>query len=381
MTVRKILLKLVFLLVLLFLLVAIIHAVENWRGERAWQKYANATRSRGAKVYVTEFQAPEVPPEQNFAAIPVFEKAFAGADAGELPSDALAFPKGGTPPARGNPVKGEKINLEAWRDYFLKVGLLDTAGENASSDVLRALEKYEPIFQQLREAGKRPSSRFPVKWELGFETPSPHIGLINQAGHMYALRMSAFLAQGSSAAAYAEFQQGLRLHRAQEQEPTLFSGLIRQVLLSSLLQPVWEGIAEKQWADAELRALAADLASLRIIDDLRFSFDSERGSLNTQMDRFGKMSFSNLTGTIAVVSGGASSGRDKAIALLLFAGYPRGWFRQNQVLMNDIYDSNLKRIDKIEAAGVASAPKDDRVESLQKSSLPRRWYYMLTSII
>ena len=41
----------------------------EWRAEQRWQRYAAEARSRGVKLLLTDFARPEIPDEQNFAAV------------------------------------------------------------------------------------------------------------------------------------------------------------------------------------------------------------------------------------------------------------------------------------------------------------------------
>ncbi|MEO7317979.1 MAG: hypothetical protein ABIZ56_03210, partial [Chthoniobacteraceae bacterium] len=47
------------------------HFFLNWRAERRWQTYAEAARARGVKLLLTDFEQPEIPDAENFAALPM----------------------------------------------------------------------------------------------------------------------------------------------------------------------------------------------------------------------------------------------------------------------------------------------------------------------
>ena len=61
-------------------------------------------------------------------------------------------------------------------------------------------------------------------------------------------------------------------------EPLLISHLVRIAMVQLMLQPVWEGLAEHKWSDAQLAALEAELAKLDFPAAWRLSMKSELGA-------------------------------------------------------------------------------------------------------
>ena len=62
-----------------------VHLWLNWAAEREWRDYCEAARRRGVKLTLAEFAPPEIPDAENFAALPMFQAAFA-ASAGSIPN-------------------------------------------------------------------------------------------------------------------------------------------------------------------------------------------------------------------------------------------------------------------------------------------------------
>src|SRR6187401_3782852 len=83
------------------------HYFLNWRAERRWQAYAVEARARGVKLALTDFERPEIPDAENFAALPMMRAIFtAGAKSPmELPATGR--------PSFGDPLKGERFDWES----------------------------------------------------------------------------------------------------------------------------------------------------------------------------------------------------------------------------------------------------------------------------
>lgn len=380
---RKAAFGLLFPSAVLVTLVLFIVVEENWRGRHAWERYVGEARGRGIRLDLSEFTSPPLPDADNFAAIPLFKDVFAASEAGKQVPEPLKFPdaKGEQAPKLGDPSEGERINLEQWQDYFRRCGLLSSISQNPAADVLAALERYEPMLNQVREAAARSGAHFPVRWERGFATQIPYISTVQQLARIFALRGAALLEMGNSATAYEEVRNGLRLCHALDREPVLISGLVRLSVLERVLLPVSSGLAAHQWAEPELRAIQADLSSFRLIDDLRFSLDSERGGSNLQMDSFVRMKGREMASMMAGFAGMGESAPHLANALTPWSFYPRGWIRQNQVTINEIYDAALARCAHIERAGILSAPVDTRMDEIGRGSVVRRLYHLFAGLI
>ena len=207
--------------VLATLLVAF-YLVEKARGESAWKRYQDEARARGVKLTLLEYVPPPVPDERNFAAIPLFQDAFLKPHAGQPTS----------PPAGGRgeaAVVRHRCSRSADRsrgvaEIFRRDEDAAATGENAAADVLKALEHYAPQFEQLRVAGARPECRFPVRYEDGAAAALPHLQVLQVRRQLYALRLSAHLALGDSAAATRTFSGACASTRRWKRKPTLHRG-------------------------------------------------------------------------------------------------------------------------------------------------------------
>lgn len=369
---RRFLVRLVFVLVCLLTLLVACTIVEGFRGRAAWRAYAEEATARGVKLDFAAFIPPAIPDAENFASIPIFEAIFRAADAQQTPPNPCKLPviKDQPLPSLTDPYRGKRIDLTAWQRYFVEVGLLPKAGENPAADVLQALDHFAAPLAELRAAGTRPHCRFPVHWERGFEAGLPHFGMFMDAAKLFALRTSAHLAAGDSAAAYDDFQTGLRLTTATFEEPTLFGGLVRISTAVLSISAVWGGLAEHQWAAPELLKIEANLAALDWLRDYHFSMASERGGLNFIMDTL--ITRPQRRGEILRLMAGVSQ-QSSLPSSRFYRPLPgTGWLYQNKVRANRFFDQMLARIDPAQRRLFP-----DRAVTLgsEHFSLLKKWYY------
>ena len=378
---RKTAIRLALTVACLIVLIFALRAYENRRGAQAWAAYRTDAEQRGVRLWLSDFVPPPVPDSENFAAIPIIQEIFAAAEERREFHSVLALPprtQGGWPPL-AEPLKSRRIDLVQWRETLTQTTPLSANGEDSAREVLAALADYEPALQQLRDAARRPRSRFPVKWEEGIAAMLPHFGTLRDASRIFALRMAAHLALGDSAAAYADWRDGLALYRALDHEPLLICGLTRIAILVQMENALWDGLAGRQWAETELHAIESDLASLNLLDDCKFALASERGENNSRLDEIARYSTRQFVEFFApgCLHGSHAGPRDYVAAVLV----PRGWFRQGQVRSNERYDRHLARIDSASGGVAPSSKTDDAGEMLRPNgpfgSLP----YMFATVV
>jgi hypothetical protein len=139
------------------------------------------------------------------------------------------------------------------------------------------------------------------------------------------LRALAELQNGQSDKAQADVNLMLRLVDSIRTEPILISHLVRIAMTQIALQPVWEGLAEHQWSDAQLAELEQELAKLDFIVDYKLAM---RGEMVLCQGGF----FDYLRhhpGQLSSLSGnGDTAPPAPAFAL---SRLPSGWLYQNQL--------------------------------------------------
>src|SRR5450432_2252993 len=284
--------RFLFDLACLVTLIALFYAEENWRGKHDWEKFKHEWEAKGEKFDFKDFVPPTVPDDQNFALTPIVLTS----DGKMIPQDKrdknfvvrlempLALNSDWPTNGSGNWQKARLINLKPWQDYYRALAattnLFPVAPrpQTPAQDVLLALSKYDSRIEELRDASKLPYSRFPLEWDK--DDPAaillPHLAVLKQCSLALQLRAIAELQNGESEKALDDVKLSLYLVNSIRTEPILISHLVRIAMVDITLQPIYEGLAEHQWSDAQLAELDSELSKLDFLADYEFSMRGER---------------------------------------------------------------------------------------------------------
>lgn len=368
----RILRRVLFVLACLITLVAILVVEENWRGKRAWDKFRTEWEAKGEKFDVKSFVPPAVPDDENFAMTPFLSPIF---DLNRLPlapeqsiyrdtngaNRALFFAKDfPSPKSSGVWAKSEPVDLPAWavaiqgQSNAPAGGAASLTRAGAASIVLKGLEKYQPVMDEIQTATRRPYSRFNLDYnnEIPASIMVPQVEVVKRLSQLFSLRASAERALGQNDAAFSDVKTGLYLAGSIKDEPFLLAGLVRASMLQLALTGVWEGLATHQWTDAQLADFETELGGIDILAEYEMQIRGERAMANGDIDYL------------------RTSGRindfidDPAHSSVNFGRLlPAGWFYQNELVINRMYqecfvplaDAANHRVfvDKTSASGTA----------------------------
>ena len=351
-------------------LVALFYAEEDWRGWHAWNQYRQQLEAAGERLdYKTLIPKP-VPEDQNFAATPFIKSWFTErtnydkrwADNYSLANQTIDSPASPTTATTVEDGNRHPTDLVAWGMAFdmirsghfdanrkFKSGNFDPAARTAAAPaVLAGLETNDTVFTELRDASQRPYSRYPVVYDL--DNPWGillfHLGNAKKVCQRLQLKACAELAAGRSDDALADVKLMLYLADSVKDEPFLISYLVRIACVQIALQPVWEGLAEHAWSDAQLQELQARFLPYDFVADLKQPLDGERdaGILTADLLARGKYHLNDLTDD--------PSHSRSTFANLFGRVAPRGWYYQEklnycrlfQLQLAGAFDANLKRV-------------------------------------
>jgi len=150
--------------------------------------------------------------------------------------------------------------------------------QTPAADVLLALSRYDANVEELRQAATLPYSRFPLNYTN--DSPAafslPHLGALKDCGQVLRLRAIAELQNNQSEKALADVKLMLRLNSSIRAEPFQISHLVRIAILSMTIQPVWEGLQDHKWSDAQLVELNQELAMQDFLADYEFTMRGQR---------------------------------------------------------------------------------------------------------
>ena len=189
-------------------LIALFYAEENWRGKRAWENYKHEWEAKGEKFDFKDFIPPPVSDEQNFAMADVvassydwilsragekipYEKRDTNAinhlDFGLANNSLEQATKGSDWMAGSRADMKAKLELFTREAIVHETNLFDPSIPTLSDakNLLRVLDKYSATIQELRIAGQRPQSRFPLNYNTDCPAASdcpPRVTMQNFSG-------------------------------------------------------------------------------------------------------------------------------------------------------------------------------------------------------
>lgn len=281
-TIRRALVTLVTLVTLL----ALVITEENWRGKRAWERYRQEWEAKGERFDLASVIPPVVPDAQNFFAAPIVSRVLGSTNA-QTPAEFNLY-RGDSEkwPTKGGSWRTATLtDLKPWQQYFRDLAGSTNAfpvapqPQSPAADVLLALSEFDPVLEALRQASQRAGARVPLQYENGFESATallPYLARLKGSGQMLELRALAELDDGQSDQALADVKLLLRLTDSIRNQPFLISHLVRMAMMALTLQPVYEGLAQHRWSEAQLVELERVLAKLDFLPDYQAGMRGER---------------------------------------------------------------------------------------------------------
>jgi len=274
-------------------LIALVCAGENWRGKRAWLTYKHQLEAQGEKLDWRDYVPPPVPDAQNFAMTPFLAPLFdfnprprqegqslwrdtngynrinsLQQDLAKL-EQATAHHKQPRIAQRMTDLPGWAIALSGKANKAPAAEATALSRAEAAAEVLRGLEKYNPVVDELRSASQRPYARFNIRYEEDF-VPAillPHLAFLKQTALLFQVRASAELALDRTDQAWSDTKMALYLAEPLKAEPFLISKLVQVGIVQSSLKPIWEGLAERKWSDAQLLEMEQRLGKIDLLAD------------------------------------------------------------------------------------------------------------------
>jgi hypothetical protein len=372
-----------------FLGLALLFRVEeNWRGKRTWENYRREWEAKGEHFDFAYFVPPPVPDDQNFALTPIVASCYSHVldqkghqlklrDTESENTDVAnrlamniyrqKLPTG-TNLLFGSWQQARLTDLQTWQEYYRAAFLTNeipmwaptwTNGElsvtkieieplatnefptapqpqTPAADVLLALSKYDAAIEELRQASRLPYSRFPLGYAISEPSAMifPHYETLKDVVSTLRFRAVAELNNGQAEKALADVRLILYLADSIRNEPITLPLRVRMGILDNAIQPVWEGLARRQWADEQLIALEHQLAELDATSDYSRTL---RSDLAWNLKSFNYVLTSRSTNSfIGCPVCGQPFWPNFLIRLL-----PNGWFHLNKVNMARLCQGKL----------------------------------------
>jgi hypothetical protein len=354
-------------------IVGLFYGEENWRGRRAWNQYREAAEARGVSFDSATYIPKPAPDEQNFAATPFLKTFFQPNDNGFILTNDLWY-------RASDNIAGTNLVKEKGRRHFTDLVAWQLAAAALQSGALKRGQEFETdytgldaraaaapvvlegmkpdaaVFAELRAASTRPYSRYPVVYDL--ENPwkimLPHLAQVKVACQHLNLEACAELAAGQSDQALADVKLMLSLADSIKSEPFIISFLVRVACVQIAIQPVWEGLAEHGWTDAQLQELQARFLSYDFLADMEPPLQLERAEGVRLADVVQKIGL----GVLAELAKGLrqSYTPDEQLPLYLLGRViPSGWYYQEKLNFSKLFDAQMDGV--VDAAAKRVSPR------------------------
>lgn len=371
----------------LITLVAIFVTEENWRARRAWQSYKREQEVKGEYFTMASIVPQPVRDAENFFKAPIVEKLLApdpdeAGGAAPLydvkPADRIdiSIYRGDSdrwPTNTGSWQRARLSDLTQWQRYFRS---LTNAGTNVfpttpqpqkpAADVLLASRKFDSTVQELRAASQRPYARLPLDYENGFQEVGrmlPALSGLKRCTQMLQLRTLAELQNDQSQDALEDVKLMLHLANSLRNEPFLIAHLVRLALFAITTEPIYEGLAQHRWSDAQLADLEAELAKFDFLADYEYAMRGERIC--------GIETIENQRITRQMQSVVPESGTNRIITVSLRL-MPSAFFYQNELSIVRLHDSFIRPLVDLTNRIVSPAVErkcDATVNEIRKRSI------------
>ena len=309
-------------------------ALENTMGALAWKNTRTVLTNQGERLTVDAVMPGPVPAEQNFSSLPEIAALFQRASKNpqsdadtlqdpfrnfQLPQYALAdrtLPNGKTDPSptplhdwaeafrtdhrlattTNAPVKPDETLAEK-QNRMLKKTLKNhrrpkelpdypaaPAGADDGTVIRTALSIGDATFDGIAQALTRPSARFPVAWNDGFNALLPHLAKLKGLQQWIELRTRAKLALGDVDGAFVDAKAAIRLADIVRDEPLLISQLVRIAQQAIAARTVDFGIRSHQWTEPQLKEFQALFSRTGMLGAMANAFEGERAIALSTMD-------------------------------------------------------------------------------------------------
>ncbi len=158
--------------------------------------------------------------------------------------------------------------------------------QTPAADVLLALSRYKPVIAELAQVLQRPQARFPLNYaiENPVEMRLPHLEDLKECATVLQLRACAELQHGQDEKALEDVKLILRLAETIRPEPDWYSFLVRLAIIDRAIQPIWEGLAARQWSEADIKELNRNLQSLDLISEGQAQLRADRSQKIAQLE-------------------------------------------------------------------------------------------------
>ena len=303
---KTLLRRLLFILLGLAGLTALFYAEEDWRGRRAWDNCKAELEAKGAVLDWDKYIPPAVPDDQNFFKAPKMTEWF----------------------VKGVVQTNGVISFQATNEWsgLATNGLTTAVITNATvaANYLKWSDQFQPDFDLMREALKRPCARMDGDYSKPYEQPIPNFINVRGIAQLLAQRAKCDLLIGQPDNALQELTLLHDMCRLMEAAPTgkpmtLVAAMINVAVTGLYVDTLGGGVQSHVWQEPQLAALQKQLADINLTPLVLQSLQEEPAAVCRDLEIMPVFEFLNF--------GRTPKWPGKAGSWL----WPRGWTYQNMV--------------------------------------------------
>ena len=279
-------------------LVVLFYAEEDWRGWHAWKNCQREIEAKGTVLDWDKLIPPSVPDDQNFFKAPKMAEWFVR-----------------------NRLSNTNELLERLRNP-------DTVATNlnatAAAKYLAWSARFEPEFNLLREALKRPYARMDGDYSKPYEQPIPNFVAVRVVAQTLAQRAKCNLLLGQPDRALADLTLLHDMCRLLEGAPTgkpmtLVAAMINVAVTGLYVDTLADGFQKNAWQPPQLVALQKQLAEINLNPWVLHALQQESAAMCRTADIAWIPKLFDMRGTT------------KWTTKVVWWFWPRGWTYQNMV--------------------------------------------------
>jgi hypothetical protein len=245
-------------------LTAAFYTEENWRGKRAWEHCKRELKANGVVLDWEQFIPPSVPDDQNFFKAPNMQAWFV------KPGGLQAVAKPSTEP--------RPAGLDGLATNALTITVMTNA--TAAADYLKWSDSFQPSFDLIREALRRPYARMDGDYSQPYQIPVPHFVQARALAQVLAQRTKCCLLLGRPEQALRELTLLNDSRKIMQSAPTgkpmtLVASMINVAITGLYVDTVAYGLQSHAWREPQLTALQEQLQAINLPPFLVESFREE----------------------------------------------------------------------------------------------------------
>jgi hypothetical protein len=314
----RILRRLLLTAAILVTLIAVFYAEEDWRGKRAWENCKRELEAKGMVLDWEKFIPPPVPDDQNLFKAPNMQQWFV--KSGGL----LTLGKPSSEP--------QPTGLDGLSTNALTVSVI--TNETVAADYLKWSDRFQPAFDLIREALKRPYARMDGDYSQPYQIPVPKFVQARALAQVLAQRAKCSLLLGQPEQALHELTLLNDSRKLLEGAPTgkpmsFVASMINVAITGLYADTIAYGLQSHFWREPQLTALQEQLKDINLPPFLVESFKEEPMFSSRCLETTTPAALAEL------VSGHSPTNlwqklKDSNYRLLKIL--PRGWVYQNMKL-------------------------------------------------